>query len=223
MDTMQRRLRALFFDFDGVIVDSIQTKTEAFRILFRECSDDVIQKVEAYHIQHGGISRVDKIAHAHEHFIGTPLDEEELGRWSTRYSDLVVEKVIEVPWIRGAEEFLESTRDSTLNVFVISGTPETELKYIIDQRGIADYFDECLGSPMRKPAHITNVLKKYQLQPSQCVFIGDALTDYHAAKETGLHFVGIQGEVAFPSGTLVLEDCRSLQRAINNIFDSESH
>ena len=223
MDTTQRRLQALFFDFDGVIVDSIQTKTEAFHILFNDCSDEVIQNVEEFHKQHGGISRVDKIAHAHEHFIGAPLCEEELKKWSARYSDLVVEKVIEVPWIKGAKEFLESTRNSTLDVFVISGTPEVELNYIIDKRGITDYFDERLGSPIRKPDHIRRLLEKYKLKPDDCVFIGDALTDYDAAKETGLHFVGIQGEVAFPAGTLVLEDCRSLQQAINNIFTPVSN
>ena len=215
---MQRQLRALFFDFDGVIVDSTQTKNEAFRILFKDCSDAVIQQVEAYHKLHGGISRVDKIAHAHEHFIGVPLDEEELKKWSLYYSDLVVEKVLEVPWITGAKEFLEATRDSALSVFVISGTPEGELKYIIDRRGMTDYFHECLGSPVRKPVHIRNLMEIYELEPDDCVFIGDALTDYYAAKETGLHFVGIQGEVDFPAGTLVLEDCSRLQQAIDTFF-----
>lgn len=215
---MHRQLRALFFDFDGVIVDSVRTKTEAFRLLFQEYPDDVIQKVLAYHKQHGGISRVEKIVHAHRHFVGVPIADKELERWSLRYSDLVVEKVIDVPWIKGAGEFLKSARDANLDIFVISGTPEAELKYILDRRGIAAFFHECLGSPTRKPVHIRNLLHKYKLQPYECVFIGDAFTDYHAAKETGLHFIGIQGEVEFPAGTLVLDDCRTLQAALNDIF-----
>ncbi len=134
MDTMPRTLRALFFDFDGVIVDSIKTKTEAFRMLFNNYPDDVIQKVLDYHKQHGGISRVDKIALAHEQYIGSPLNEADLKVWSDRYSELVVEKVIEVPWIKGAIEFLDSFRDTAIHIFVISGTPEPELKHIIDKR-----------------------------------------------------------------------------------------
>ncbi|PHR30151.1 MAG: hypothetical protein COA36_01850 [Desulfotalea sp.] len=219
---MQRRLRALFFDFDGVIVDSIHIKTQALQLLFQGCSPGVIQKVIHYHKQHGGISRVDKIVHAHANFIGLPIGKEELEKWSGRYADLVVEKVIEAPWIQGAQEFLQSTTTSTLEVFVISGTPEDELKYIINRRGITDSFKESLGSPVRKPAHIRNLLQKYELRPMDCVFVGDALTDYDAAKETGLHFVGIQGEVIFPSGTVVLEDCRGLQQALDNLFDTSS-
>ena len=126
MNTMPRTQRALFFDFDGVIVDSIETKTEAFRLLFKDYPDDVIQEVLDYHKQHGGISRVDKIALAHEQYIGSPLSKADLKTWSDRYSQLVVEKVIEVPWIKGAIEFLDSTCDSAVHVFVISGTPEPE-------------------------------------------------------------------------------------------------
>jgi len=221
MDTMPKTLRALFFDFDGVIVDSIETKIEAFRLLFNNYPDDVMQKVLDYHKRHGGISRVDKIALAHKQYIGTPLTKADLKVWSDRYSELVVEKVIEVPWIKGAIEFLDSFRDTAIHVFVISGTPEPELKHIIEKREIAEYFQESLGSPIRKPPHIRRLLDQYNLQPKACVFIGDALTDYDAAKETGLHFVGIQGEVEFPAGTVVLADCQELQLAIDNIFDSK--
>lgn len=219
---MPKTLRALFFDFDGVIVDSIATKTEAFRILFEDYPDDVTEKVLAYHRQHGGISRVDKIALAHDQYIGSPLSGADLKDWSDRYSELVVEKVIEVPWIKGALEFLDSFLDNEVHVFVISGTPEKELKYIIEKRRIAKYFQESLGSPIKKPPHIRRLLKRYKLHPAECVFIGDALTDYEAAKETDLHFVGIQGDISFPPGTVVLDDCLELQSAIDNIFDFES-
>jgi len=222
MDTMPRTLRALFFDFDGVIVDSIATKTEAFRILFKDYPDAVIQKVLEYHKQHGGISRVDKIALAHEQYLGSPLSKADLKEWSNRYSELVVEKVIEVPWIKGAIEFLDSFLDNGVHIFVISGTPELELKHIIKKRQIEKYFLESLGSPIRKTPHIRRILDQYKLRPEECVFIGDALTDREAAQETDLHFVGIQGDITFPPETVVLDDCLELQLAIDNIFDSQS-
>jgi HAD superfamily hydrolase (TIGR01549 family) len=129
-----------------------------------------------------------------------------------------MEAVIAENWIPGAKEFLNLVHNRSLKLFVISGTPETELKYILQRRGIADYFHECLGSPVKKPSHIRTLLEKYQLDPSQCLFIGDAYTDHDAALETGLHFIGIQGEVTFPVGTKVLKDCTELQGAIGEIF-----
>ncbi|BHH82570.1 HAD family hydrolase [Desulforhopalus sp. 52FAK] len=215
---MQPQLRAIFFDFDGVLIDSVSTKTEAFRTLFMDYPEDIIEKVLFHHQQHGGISRVEKIAHAHAHYIGVPLTEDVLQQWANHYSELVVEKVIEEKWIAGAEEFLLSMRGSEIKSFVISGTPEVELQYILQKRGMSDSFHEQLGSPVRKPDHIKMLLDTYHLDPSECVFVGDAYTDYDAAKETGLHFIGIQGDVVFEKGTIVLKDCCNLQDAIDSLF-----
>ena len=131
--TKKLRLQALFFDFDGVIVDSNSTKTEAFMTLFSDYDEDIVAEIVAYHRLHGGISRVEKIQYAHKHLIQKPLTAEELSLWAARYSKLVVEKVISIDWIAGAKEFLDS-HQAALPIFVISGTPEDELKHIVEHR-----------------------------------------------------------------------------------------
>jgi len=207
---------ALFFDFDGVIVDSTRTKKKAFEILFKGFPDEIVNAVVHYHTLHGGISRVEKIRHAHENIIKAPLTENQVMEWADRYSDLVVQDVICAPWINGAKDFLEAYA-SKLPVFMVSGTPEPELKHIVEQRKIGHYFKEILGSPIKKPEHIRRLLEKYSLVAKQCVFIGDALTDYNAALETGLHFIGIQGDVTFPDTVKPLHDCQGLETTIKKI------
>lgn len=206
-----------FFDFDGVVVDSVGVKTEAFRILFEPYGSEILSQVLEHHRLNGGISRIDKIQYSHTHFVGTPLSETELANWGRKYSDLVVDRVIGAPWIRGAHEFLDEMH-GRCRIFLISGTPEDELKQVVEARGITHYFDEILGSPIRKPAHIRALLSDYQLPPHSCVYVGDALTDYHAARETGLHFLGIQGDVELPDDARVLPDCSRLQRAAADIL-----
>ncbi|MCG8617521.1 MAG: HAD-IA family hydrolase [Desulfobacterales bacterium] len=209
-------IQALFFDFDGVLVDSIRTKKRAFEILFKDFSDEIVNAVVLHHALHGGISRVEKIRHAHENIIKDPLTEKEVMEWADRYSDLVVQDVIRAAWIKGAKDFLDAYA-SKQPVFMISGTPEPELKYIVAQRKIGHYFKEVLGSPVKKPEHIRKLLEKYSLAPKQCVFIGDALTDYNAALETGLQFIGIQGDINFPDTVKPLPDCQGLENAIKKI------
>lgn len=211
------KLQAIFFDFDGVIVDSNATKTEAFRSLFENYDHNLVAEIVAYHRRHGGISRVEKIRYAHQHIIKNQLSDEELKDWAAAYADLVMEKVIAIEWIDGAKEFLDNKQDS-LPIFVISGTPEDELQNIIERRKMSGYFQKVLGSPIKKPDHVRNILSEYRFNPECCVFVGDALTDLHAAQETGLHFIGIQGEVDFPVGTKVLADCRDLESAIKEHF-----
>lgn len=213
-------LQAIFFDFDGVIVNSTSTKTAAFRTLFHEYDNNTIQEIVDYHHLHGGISRVVKIDHAHRNIIGKPLDSAELERWAARYRALVIEEVIKVDWIAGVEQSLKKLTES-VPLFVISGTPEEELLEVVERRGMRRFFQEILGSPIKKPAHIGRLLNKYSLTPNRCVFIGDALTDYDAARETGLHFIGIRGEVAFPGGTTVLPDCTLLCDTLIDLFAKE--
>ncbi|MBT8362737.1 MAG: HAD-IA family hydrolase [Deltaproteobacteria bacterium] len=207
------KLSALFFDFDGVLVDSAYIKKAAFKELFRSYGKTVVSQVIDYHCLHGGISRVDKISYVHEFILGKPLTAAELQHWAQNYSQLVVEKVVAAEWIGGAEEFLEEMNNQ-LPIFVISGTPENELREVVRRREMEGYFREILGSPIRKPTHINNLLTAYNLTPENCVFVGDALTDYYAAQETGMSFVGIQGDIEFPEATIVLPDCRELKKKI---------
>lgn len=209
--------QALFFDFDGVILDSTRIKSEAFRILFKEYSEQVIDEIVAYHQLHGGVSRVDKIEYAYETIIKRPLSKIKLEVLTRRYSDLVLEKVIAAPWILGAKDFFDSWPEE-IPVFVISGTPQQELLTVVERRKMKKYFHEVLGSPIKKVPHIEMLVDKYQLNPHDCLFVGDAMTDYNAAKVTGLGFIGIISETSFPEGTFVLSDCNDLKKAILRLF-----
>ena len=205
--------QALFFDFDGVLVDSTSIKTSAFRELFRDFDEEFILRIQDHHRQHGGISRVEKIRYAFEQIMNIPLSEEEHREYAGKYAEIVVENVIRADWVEGAKEYLELMY-TRVPIFVISGTPDDELHHVVERRGKSHFFTEVLGSPVRKPAHVANLLQKYGRTPERSVFIGDALTDYDAAIQTGLYFIGIYSEVEFPEGVLVLPDCTGLQSAI---------
>jgi len=215
---MQPTNSALLFDFDGVLVDSTKIKTDAYRELFKEYPADVVTKIVTHHQQHGGISRVDKIKHAHKAFIDHPYSEGTVTEHARKYSELVLEKVVEAEWIPGAEEFVKQ-HYQRIPLFIISGTPDNELKEVVRRRNMADYFKEILGSPKQKPEHIRWIVEHYGLETKNCFFIGDALTDYHAARDTGMPFIGIQGEVPFPEKTTVLANCTGLRETMVRFWE----
>lgn len=217
---MYKKNSAFFFDFDGVLVDSTETKTNAYKELFKSYGPDIISKIVAYHQQHGGISRVDKIIYAHKHFIDEPFSEKKAAEHAQRYSELVFEKVVRTKWIRGAEEFVK-LHFQQIPLFIISGTPEVELTEVVRRRNMGQYFKEVRGAPIRKPEHIRSLVDHYNLNIENCFFIGDALTDYYAAKETGMPFIGIHSEVDFPEGTTVLPDCTTLQETMVEIWKGQ--
>jgi len=206
-------LEAIFWDFDGVLLDSTRVKSDAFQAMFAPYGETVVERVLQHHRKHGGISRVEKLAHYYRDFLGQPLTETALAEKCREFSARVLERVICSAWIPGAEAFLEIYH-ACLAMFVISGTPQDELELIVQRRKMERYFKGGFGSPQPKSEHLRRLLHERGYDPGRCLFLGDAMTDYRAALETGVLFIGIQGAVPFPAGTVVLPDCTLLASAI---------
>lgn len=206
------RYQAIFFDFDGVLVESVEIKTGAFKILYQDEDENILQSILAHHLDHEGISRVEKIRHYHKTFLNIDLGEDELAVLAGRFSMLVKDAVINCDSVAGAMEFLE-THAGNLPIFVVSGTPEDEMLDVVEQRGMSRYFTSVHGSPRRKTPIVTDLLKKHGLKGPDCLFVGDAMTDYGAAMDTGLQFIGrVAGDSQnpFPPGTTIIRDLREL-------------
>ncbi len=205
------------FDFDGVLVESVETKTRAFASLYAEHGPEVVARVVAFHLRHGGLSRYEKLRYGHEVVLGRPLDPAERERLAARFAALVVEAVIAAPWVAGAREFVEA-RWRELPLYIVSGTPQHELVAIAERRGMARYFAEILGSPERKEPLLRGLLARGGLAPGRALFVGDSLTDYDAARAVGLAFLGrvpAGAQSPFPAGTETAPDLLGLAAKIS--------
>lgn len=204
--------KIIFFDFDGVLVESVEIKNHAFRDLYVEHGGDVVKKVLAYHTEHGGISRVVKIRQCHLAFLGIDLTDEGLNTLAARFAEAVEDLVTACPSVEGAMEMLTAVRKGRW-LYIVSCTPEDELQRIVARRGMSPYFHGVFGSPRRKEEIIEAVLARHDVAPGETLFVGDAMTDYWAARNTEVPFVG---RVApswsnpFPSGTAVIADMTGL-------------
>ena len=184
------KYQAFFFDFDGVLTDSVEIKTQAFAMLFEPYGKDIVERVVAHHRFHGGVTRKDKFRYYYKEFLNSPLDEKAIVRLCKKFSSLVVDAVVSSPEIPGAEKFLKKWHKK-LQCFVISATPDEEMVTIIKQRGLKSYFREVLGSSRTKKNNLEIILRKYNLTPQKCLFFGDAESDYLAAMACNMNFIGI--------------------------------
>ena len=183
------KYQALFFDFDGVLADTVEVKTEAFGLLFDDYGPEIREMVISHHRDHGGMPRVDKFRHYYQYFLCLPLSDDKLTELCDAFEKLVVDKVVSAPEIPGAEEFLILNKE--LPRFVISGTPHDEIREIIQRRGWSKYFEDVCGAPISKTEHLGELLSRFAFRPDECLFFGDATADYDAAKEHGVPFIGI--------------------------------
>jgi len=208
---------AIFFDFDGVLVDSTPIKVNAFHKLYAEHGPEIQAKVDAYMKGNEGISRVQKIRYAHKEFLGIDLTDAQLDEWVGRYASLVEDAVTRCPWVPGAHDFLDAQLGQC-PMFVVSGTPEDEILRIAERRAMDRYFDALRGSPPDKPPIVRELLAGHNLAPERCLFVGDAPFDHETAEVTGLRFIGRVPDGAaspFPEGTVTLPDLTGLRDAMD--------
>lgn len=183
--------QAIIFDFDGVILDSVNVKTETFAEIFRPHGSEVEAEVVSYHLANTGVTRFDKFRHYYTNILNKPITEEMLSELSKQFSDLAVRKVIASPYIEGALETLEELNLLRIPAYVVSGTPDEELRQIVKTKGLSHYFEEVHGSPRPKEEIVRDILERNNYSPSHCLLVGDSMTDYLAAQETGTRFLGI--------------------------------
>ncbi|KWI45275.1 haloacid dehalogenase [Burkholderia pseudomultivorans] len=210
------RIKAIAFDFDGVILDSVQLKAD----LFIDCYGgrlDESQKaaILAYQAQHGGIGRGEKFRYFERNVFGRIPDEATIARLANQYSTLLMARVGSCPELPGARAFLE--RSSTqLSLHLVSGTAHHDLVAITAQRRLDHYFDTIVGSPTAKVDAFADIVRSGCWLPDQVLAIGDSMTELQAAAQIGMPFVGIVAATEpnpFPRTIAVFQDLAALNRA----------
>ena len=200
------KYKAIIFDFDGVICDSVDVKTKAFASLYASYGPEIVQMVVNYHQAHGGISRFKKIQYFEEIFLNKKISENEVDEKANLFANLVKEKVINSNYLPGVFDFINSM-SKVVPLFICTGTPESEIIEITEKKGINLFFKEIYGSPSDKKTIISNILNKYKFSSSDVIYFGDATTDQIATNAFDMPFIGIRNnDTIFEPGTNLIND-----------------
>ena len=180
-------IKNIFFDFDGVIAESVSAKTEAFREMYLPYGEKIANDVVSYHINHGGVSRFEKFKYWEKKYFNRDTSKEQIEELAKEFSNKVLQKVIDAAEVDGAFDFIQ-TYHKIYKFWIITGTPTSEIEIIAKERGLTDYFIGLHGSPKNKRYWTEYLLEKYHLKREETIFLGDATTDQDAAIYSKLHF-----------------------------------
>ncbi len=211
------RFKAIIFDFDGVISDSLNVKTEAFAEMYRPYGKDVENKVVRHHESNGGISRYEKFRIYQKEYLGEKADEQKIADLAEQFSEMVLEKVVGSAYIKGVDQFIKSYHQD-YDLFISTGTPTEEIDIILERKGLTPFFKEVHGSPEKKTNHVKGILERYGYAASEVVFIGDAPTDIEAARTNGITFIGrYTTSDAIKQEKNQIEDFKSFNEYLNTL------
>ncbi len=185
----------MILDFDGVVVESNEVKTEAFRALFSRFPAQA-EAMMAWHHAHVSVTRFAKFDHLLS-LLDRDGDSELKAELATEFSRLVTTRMLEVPLVPGAESFLADVTPR-VPVYLASVTPAEELDWILKARGLRHWFRDVYGSPpWPKAKAILDVLQRERLAPNAAMLIGDSAGDQRAAREAGVEFLARNSGLRF--------------------------
>jgi phosphoglycolate phosphatase-like HAD superfamily hydrolase len=181
------KFRVVFWDFDGVIKDSVEVKSNAFEQMFESFGDDVAKKVRSHHESNGGMSRFDKLP-LYLKWSGQSPSEAMIDEYSKRFSNLVKQKVIESEWVPGVLDYIQhSSKRQTF--FLVTATPQPEIEEILRVLRIKRFFRKVIGAPTKKGDAIRMLLAECSVTWDQAMMVGDSSSDYEAASVNHITFV----------------------------------
>jgi phosphoglycolate phosphatase-like HAD superfamily hydrolase len=193
-------IRAIAFDFDGVILESADIKTAAFMALYAAFPDR-LPAIREYHISNAGISRYVKFEHIQTEILGLPYTDRDRERQSAEFERLTHEQILRCPEVKGAAALLRELKGRVARI-VASGTPQDELRKIVAERGMGSWFEEVWGTPLTKPEILRDVLARHVLPAPAVLMVGDAMNDYQSAQETGVRFLARETGSVFTGMTV---------------------
>ena len=183
--------KIIFWDFDGVILDSNEIRTSGFREVLKKYPKDKVEQLIVYHRANGGLSRYVKFRYFFENILHETKNESEIYELAKIFSEKVVIK------LKNADLLIKTTYNFIKNnynnykMFIVSGSDGVELRSICNFLNIDKYFIKIEGSPTDKTILVRDILKQYNFNLTECILVGDSINDFVAANENGIHFMGI--------------------------------
>lgn len=191
---MLNKYSTIFWDFDGVILNSNEVRTEGFKYIFDSYSKKHIDMLINYHTINGGLSRYEKIEYFSQNILDKKLNDEEKKQYAQLYGNYCRERLCDKNLlIKNSINFI-SENHKNFDFHLVSASDEKELIYLCSNLNIKKYFKSISGSPVNKIENIKRLLKSNNYIESKCCLIGDSINDKVAAIENSISFFGFNNK-----------------------------
>lgn len=186
--------KVIFWDFDGVLMDSNAVRDLGFEKVLAVFSEDEVQLLMDFHRNNGGLSRYVKFRYFFETIRKETLTDEKLKYYTDSFSKIMLsllldESLLILPTINFVKYNYHNYK-----MHIVSGSDQTELRTICETLNLSLYFSSIHGSPTPKKQLVKDLLEENQYDLKDCLLIGDSHNDFEAADVNGIDFWGYGNE-----------------------------
>ncbi len=192
--------KIILWDFDGVILDSMEIREEGFRRTLESFPTLQIEELLSFHRENGGLSRYVKFKYFLEQIRGEERNEKKIEEWADGFSRIMREKLTSKEHLIGEViDYIKKNKERYI-MHIVSGSDENELRFLCYQLGISSYFESIQGSPTPKIDIVKGLMEKYNYKTAETCLIGDSINDFDASKSNKIEFFGYNNPVLKEKG-----------------------
>jgi len=183
-------IKTIFWDFDGVIMDSMPTRDQGFLDVLKDYPEDQVNQLLAYHKANGGLSRYVKFRYFFEEIRSEEVSDEKVQELAAKFSSIMLQKLKNPLFLINQSVNFIKNNYKNYQMFIVSGSDQTELREICAATNIDHYFNGIYGSPTPKNQLVQSLIRKENIKASESILIGDSTNDYEAASVNQITFYG---------------------------------
>ena len=195
--------KTIVFDCDGVVLNSNQTKIDAYYAVAKKMggSDAQAQAFVDHHVAKGSFPRNGKTEYYLTEIVKQPVTEATMQQYMQAFEDVLNVTLMQCEVAAGLDALKAASPQAKW--MLLSGGDQAELRRIFSRRKVGDvslahlFEAGIFGGPDKKEEVLAREIANGNLQ-LPALFVGDSKYDYQAASRAGLDFVFLSAWTEVP-------------------------
>jgi len=196
---MNSKIKVIFWDFDGVLMDSNAVRDHGFEQVLREYPKQKTKELLKYHRENGGLSRYVKFRYFFEEIMSTLISDDEIQEWADKFSQVMRKLLLNKDLlIQETINFIKRNQEN-YRMYITSGSDQEELRFLCKSLEIDHLFNSIHGSPKPKKEWVKDLIEINRYDKKDCVLVGDSYNDFEAARANDIAFqpYNYSGKISF--------------------------
>lgn len=173
------KYRAIVFDFDGTIADTLRETRKIFNELAPEYGIREVEEHEVADLRHLSLKEI---------LTKLKIPKRRVPSIITRGTGMMRRNIDRLELIKGMKEALTELREHTDNFGILTSNTTANVDLFLENHGIRDLFDfvSSTSKLTGKSRHLRAIRKTFSLEHSEMIYIGDELRDVKAAQKADI-------------------------------------